>query len=127
MRRWLALAAVAACHASSPPPRAPAAPAGCKVAEAVCDPAVDDATALAVVGQRCAGCHADGGRAAHPLLTLDALRADRANVALRVAGCEMPPEGPPLPAGERNQLVGWAACLPGDFRPSAGTKPRADR
>jgi len=82
----------------------------------VCDPSVDDAAALAVVRRRCAGCHADGGPAAHPLLDPTALQRERGDVALRLSGCEMPPDATPLPAAERARLIGWAACAPAGTR-----------
>lgn len=78
----------------------------------MCDPAVPDDTALALVRRRCAGCHGDGGKAEHPLLDAAALREERNNVAFRLAGCEMPPDDTPLPAGERARLMGWGACAP---------------
>lgn len=121
----VAWAVLAACHGAAAP--VPPAPPGCKAREPVCDPAVPEAAALAIVGTRCAACHADGGRAAHPLIAAPGLRAERGNVALRVAGCEMPPEGPPLPDAERSRLIGWAACLPLDSAALAGTKSPADR
>lgn len=114
---------VAACH-GAPPATAPvAAAASCRVTTPVCAPAIDDATALALVRARCAGCHADGGAAAHPLLAPSALRAERANVAFRLAGCEMPPDATPLPAAERAQLIGWAACVPAAPAPETATNP----
>jgi hypothetical protein len=58
----------------------------------VCNPAVTDEAALAVVQHRCAGCHAEGGAASHPFLDAEALSRERANVALRLTGCEMPPD-----------------------------------
>jgi len=118
VRWWASLALVAACHGPAPvaPPTAVAA-ASCKVTTPACDPAVADADALAVVQQRCVGCHADGGRAGHPLITPVALQAARGNVALRLAGCEMPPDDTPLPPAERARLLGWAACAPAEIAP----------
>jgi hypothetical protein len=115
VRWWASLAILGACHggpaatASAP---GPADPSNCKVARPVCDPAVTDAVALAVVQHRCAGCHAEGGAASHPLLDAAALLPERANIALRLAGCEMPPDATPFPAVERARLIGWAACAP---------------
>lgn len=104
--RWLAsLAILAACHATPEPP----APS-CKVSTPACDPSVTDTEAVTLVERRCAGCHADGGKASHPLLAPELLRAERENVALRLAGCEMPPDNTPLPAAERARLIHWAAC-----------------
>jgi hypothetical protein len=102
-----------ACHGAAPAvgPRAtPGAASGCKVSAAVCDPAVTTEVAVALVRRRCAGCHAEGGEASHPLLEPEALVLERANVSLRLAGCEMPPDATPLPADERARLVGWGAC-----------------
>jgi hypothetical protein len=82
------------------------------VSEPVCDPSVGDDTALALVRQRCARCHAEGGKAEHPLLARDALLHARGDIALRLSGCEMPPDDTPLPADERRRLVGWGACAP---------------
>jgi len=79
----------------------------------VCDPAVTSATALAMVKQRCSGCHDEAGKAAHPLLDAEALEAARGEVALRLVGCEMPPDATPLPADERARLIGWGACVAG--------------
>lgn len=118
--RWsasvaLIVAAVAACH--GPPPATAGSPeraqaAGCKVStRPACDPKVTDDTALVLVRRRCLGCHADGGKADHPFLDLDALSAVRGDVALRLAGCEMPPDDTPLPADERARLMGWGACV----------------
>jgi hypothetical protein len=76
----------------------------------VCDPTVGDDTALILVRRRCAGCHDDGGQAEHPFLTAAALGAERENVGLRLAGCEMPPDDNVLPAAERARLIGWGAC-----------------
>ena len=107
----------AACH--GPPPASAGSPersgaADCKVSQAVCDPRVTDDTALALVRRRCAGCHAEGGKADHPFLDADALSATRGDVALRLAGCEMPPDDTYLPPEERRRLIGWGACvLPG--------------
>ena len=69
-----------------------------------------------VFAQRCAGCHADGGSASHPLLDPAALRLDRSDIALRLSGCEMPPDNTPLPAADRARLIGWGACAPPDGR-----------
>lgn len=77
----------------------------------VCDPRVADDTALALVRRRCVGCHAEGGKADHPFLDPAALSAVRGDVALRIAGCEMPPDATPLPADERVRLMGWGACV----------------
>jgi hypothetical protein len=109
-----AIAALGACH--GPPPAtagspAPSAAASCKASQPVCDPQVSDDTALALVRRRCAGCHAEGGKADHPFLDLDALAGERGDVALRLAGCEMPPDDTPLPAAERVRLIGWGACV----------------
>ena len=105
---------VLACHA---PPATTAgsaasasASASCKVSEPVCDPAVTDETALALVRRRCAGCHAEGGKAEHPLLEPSALFPERGDVAQRLSGCEMPPDSTPLPVEERRRLIGWGAC-----------------
>jgi hypothetical protein len=76
----------------------------------VCDPKITDEAALALALHRCAGCHAEGGAASHPFLNAPALLHERANIALRLAGCEMPPDTTPLPAGERARLIGWGAC-----------------
>jgi len=84
--------------------------ASCKISQPVCDPAVSDDTALALVRRRCAGCHAEGGKAEHPLLDARDLLHDRGDVALRLSGCEMPPDTTPLPLAERVRLIGWAAC-----------------
>ena len=120
MRWWAMLAILGACHAGSPAgaatpsPAAPAAAAtaaaGCKVSQPVCDPTVSDDMALAVVRHRCAGCHAEGGKAEHPLLEPSALFPERGDVALRLSGCEMPPDATPLPLEERRRLIGWGAC-----------------
>src|SRR5213078_3536541 len=86
------LALLGACHGAPPATTALArsAPAAtCKVSEPVCDPAVSDDTALALVRRRCAGCHAEGGKAQHPLLELSVLGKARSDVALRLSGCEM--------------------------------------
>jgi hypothetical protein len=80
------------------------------VSEPVCDPTVTTEAAVALVQRRCAGCHAEGGAASHPFLEPEALVIERANVSLRLAGCEMPPDATPLPADERTRLVGWGAC-----------------
>jgi hypothetical protein len=80
----------------------------------VCDPSVTDATALALVRRRCVGCHAEGGKAEHPLVDPAVLRDERGNLALRIAGCEMPPDDTPLPADERAHLIGWGACAPAE-------------
>lgn len=116
MRWWASLAILAACHGPAPAtPGAPARPAAssCKVSGPVCDPAVSDATAVALVRRRCAGCHAEGGPAERPLLDPAVLFGERGNLALRLAGCEMPPDDTPLPAGERARLIGWGACAAG--------------
>lgn len=78
----------------------------------MCDSTVADDTALALVRQRCAGCHADGGPASHPLFDPAALQLDRNDIALRLSGCEMPPDNTPLPAIDRARLIGWGACAP---------------
>lgn len=75
----------------------------------MCDPEITDEAALAIVQARCKGCHAEGGKADHMLLDLLSLVPDRGDVALRVAGCEMPPERP-LPPNERKRLMSWGAC-----------------
>jgi hypothetical protein len=115
VRWWASLAILGACHSSAPAtsgaPGHPAA-ASCKVSEPVCDPVVSDATALALVRRRCAGCHAEGGPAEHPLLDPAVLFGERGNLAFRLAGCEMPPDDTPLPADERTRLIGWGACVP---------------
>jgi hypothetical protein len=115
VRWWASVAILGACH-GGPAPQTSAAsrsdPASCKVSTPVCDPTVTDAVALGLVQHRCAGCHADGGAASHPLLDAAALLPDRANVSLRLAGCEMPPDTTPLPADERARLIGWGACAP---------------
>lgn len=103
-----------ACH--GPPPATAGSPersgaASCKVSQPVCDPRVTDDTALALVRRRCAGCHAEGGKADHPFLDGDALSATRGDVALRLAGCEMPPDDTFLPPDERGRLIGWGACV----------------
>ncbi len=103
-----------ACH--GPPPATAGSPertaaAGCKVSKPVCNPRVSDDTALALVRRRCAGCHAQGGKADHPFLDADALSATRGDVALRLAGCEMPPDDTFLPPAERGRLIGWGACV----------------
>jgi hypothetical protein len=103
-----------ACH--GPPPATAGSPAravaaSCKVSQPVCDPRVADDTALTLVRRRCAGCHAEGGKAEHPFLDADALSAIRGDVALRLAGCEMPPDDTFLPTDERVRLIGWAACV----------------
>lgn len=82
------------------------------MSQPVCDPTVSDDTALALVRRRCAACHAEGGKAEHPLLDAAALLHDRGNVALRLSGCEMPPDATPLPLDERVRLIGWGACAP---------------
>lgn len=116
MRWWVSLAILGACHTSAPARSGvlgrggPPPVASCKVSEPVCDPAVTDDTALALVRRRCAGCHAEGGKAEHPLLDAAALGKERGDVAFRLAGCEMPPDDTPLPADERARLIGWAAC-----------------
>ena len=108
----------AACH--GPPPATAGSPeraAGCKVSKPVCDPQVTDDTALALVRRRCAGCHAEGGKAEHPFLDADALSATRGDVALRLAGCEMPPDDTFLAPDERRGLIGWGACVLPDVPP----------
>lgn len=98
-------------------PGGPPTPASsCKVSNPVCDATVGDDTALALVRRRCAGCHDEGGEAAHPFLDAAALSKERANVALRLAGCEMPPDDTPLPADERARLMGWGACAPAETK-----------
>jgi hypothetical protein len=72
---------------------------------------VADAEAVAVVEHRCLGCHAEGGAAAHPFVDPAVVVRERGNIALRLAGCEMPPDATPLPAAERARLVGWGACV----------------
>lgn len=124
MRWWasLALALVGACHGPAPTANpvtagqsGPAAASSCKVvANPVCDPTVGDETALTLVRRRCAGCHDEGGEASHPFLTAEALSKERADVALRLAGCEMPPDDTPFPAEERTRLMGWGACAPAE-------------
>jgi hypothetical protein len=124
VRWWASLAIVGACHGPAPATSgAPARPAAasCKVADPVCDPTVTDDTALALVRRRCAGCHAEGGKAEHPLLDASALFGERGDVSLRLAGCEMPPDDTPLPADERTRLIGWGACA------AAGAAPAARR
>jgi hypothetical protein len=118
VRWWASLALLVACHGA---PGAPAVTAGatrsaasCKVSEPVCDSTVSDDTALALVQRRCAGCHAEGGKAQHPLLELSVLGKARGDVALRLSGCEMPPDSTPLPAAERARLIGWGACAPAE-------------
>lgn len=120
MRWWASLLAAAlaasACHgaapatAGSPTAIASPSPGSCKVSQPVCDPTVGDDTALTLVRRRCAGCHDEGGQAEHPFLTAGALGAERENVGLRLAGCEMPPDDNVLPAAERARLIGWGAC-----------------
>lgn len=110
------------------PSVAPGAPeASCKVSSPVCDPAVTDDAALALVRQRCAGCHDEGGAAAHPFLEAAALRRERTDVALRLAGCEMPPDATPLPATERARLIGWGACAQPETAELSGTRWPFDR
>jgi len=109
----LTLSAVA-CH--GPPPATAGSPersgaASCKVSRPVCDPRVGDDTALTLVRRRCAGCHAEGGKAEHPFLDAEALSGVRGDVALRLAGCEMPPDDTLLPGEERTRLIGWGACV----------------
>ena len=114
-----------ACHGPGPGPAAPGhaeQASSCKVGEPVCDPAVTDAVAFALVTQRCAGCHAEGGAAEHPFLSPAGLASERSNVSLRLSGCEMPPDATPLPADERARLIGWGACAPADLRESSGTR-----
>lgn len=113
MRWWASLAVLCACHGAVPAagPSSRLDPASsCKVSEPVCDPTVTTEVAVALVQHRCAGCHAEGGAASHPFLEPEALVLDRANVSLRLAGCEMPPDATPLPAAERARLIGWGAC-----------------
>jgi hypothetical protein len=115
VRWWASLAVIAACQAAPPagvgvPPRAQVAT--CKVSTAVCDPAVTDEAALAIVQARCQGCHAEGGKAEHMLLDLTSLLPERGDVGLRLSGCEMPPDNTPLPADERRRLMEWGACAP---------------
>jgi hypothetical protein len=110
----LTLVFAVACHGTPPasagsPERSGAA--SCKVSQPVCNPRVTDDTALALVRRRCAGCHAEGGKAEHPFLGADALSGVRGDVALRLAGCEMPPDDTPLPTDERARLIGWGACV----------------
>jgi mono/diheme cytochrome c family protein len=88
----------------------PESAASCKVSVPVCDPAITDDAALAVAQERCAGCHAEGGAASHPFLNAPALLHERGNIALRLAGCEMPPDATPLPADERARLIRWGGC-----------------
>lgn len=115
MRWWASLAILCACHGAGPA-AAPGAPhpvasaSSCKVSKAVCDPAITDEVALTLVQHRCAKCHDEGGAAAHPFLNAAALLHERANVSLRLAGCEMPPDETPLPTDERARLIGWGAC-----------------
>jgi hypothetical protein len=92
------------------------------VSNPVCDPSVTDEVALALVQRRCARCHAEGGAAAHPFLEPGALVRERTNVALRLAGCEMPPDATPLPPAERARLVGWGACTPQETAELSGTR-----
>jgi hypothetical protein len=111
-----ACVAVLACHAPAAPPAgagaaaASAAGGSCKVSEPVCDPTVTNEVAVALVQRRCAGCHAEGGKAEHPLLEPAALFPERGDVAQRLSGCEMPPDSTPLPVEERRRLIGWGAC-----------------
>jgi hypothetical protein len=113
---WASVAVLAGCHAAGTatavggPAATAAAAASCKVSEPVCDPMVSDEVALALVQRRCAGCHAEGGKAEHPLLEPSALFPERSDVAQRLSGCEMPPDSTPLPAEERRRLIGWGAC-----------------
>jgi hypothetical protein len=116
------LATMAACHGAVPatgPSTRPDPVSSCKVSSPVCDPTVSTEVAVAVVQHRCAGCHAEGGAASHPLLEPGALVLERGNVALRLAGCEMPPDATPLPADDRARLVGWGACAPETSAPAA--------
>jgi hypothetical protein len=104
-----------ACHGAGPAaspgsPRTAAPASSCKISNAVCDPTVTDEAALALVQHRCVKCHDEGGAAAHPFLNAAALLGERANVSLRLAGCEMPPDETPLPTEERARLIGWGAC-----------------
>ena len=78
----------------------------------MCDASVSDDIALTLVRRRCAGCHGEGGEAAHPFLDPVALGKERGNLALRLSGCEMPPDATPLPLEERRLLIGWGACTP---------------
>jgi hypothetical protein len=112
VRWWASLAILCACHGAVPsgPASRPEPGSSCKVSTPVCDPMVATETAVAMVQHRCAGCHAEGGAASHPLLEPEALVLERANVSLRLAGCEMPPDATPLPADERARLIGWGAC-----------------
>jgi hypothetical protein len=112
---WASVAVLAGCHpvgtaTAAGGPASTSAAASCKVSEPVCDPTVSDAVALALVQRRCAGCHAEGGKAEHPLLEPSALFPERSDVAQRLSGCEMPPDSTPLPAEERRRLIGWGAC-----------------
>ena len=113
MRWWASVAILGACHRAVPAaaPASRGAPAAsCKVSNPVCDPTVTTQAAVALVEHRCAGCHAEGGAAEHPFLAPEALVLERANISLRLAGCEMPPDATPLPADERARLIGWGAC-----------------
>ena len=112
-----------ACH--GPPPATAGSPersaaADCKVSKPVCDPQVTDDTALTLVRRRCVGCHAEGGKAEHPLLEPSALFPERGDVALRLSGCEMPPDATPLPLDERRRLIGWGACAAAAAAAGAG-------
>lgn len=117
MRWWgslaLAVTILGACHGAVPaagPTSRPDPASSCKVSSPVCDPTVTTEAAVALVQHRCAGCHAEGGAASHPFLEPEVLVLERANVSLRLAGCEMPPDATPLPAEERARLIGWGAC-----------------
>lgn len=116
-RGWLAAVAAGALVAcrGAPPATAGGPERGaagvCKISQPVCDASVSDETALVLVRRRCAGCHAEGGKADHPLLDAAALHAERGDIALRLAGCEMPPDDS-LPAAERARLIAWGACEP---------------
>lgn len=114
---WASVAVLAACHAAPPAANAGSAEtvvasSSCRVSVPVCDPTVSDEDALALVQRRCAGCHAEGGKAEHPLLEPSALFPERGDVALRLSGCEMPPDSTPLPPDERRRLIGWGGCAP---------------
>jgi len=113
VRWWASLVVFCACHGAVPaavPSTRPDPASSCKVSNPVCDPTVTTEVAVAVVQHRCAGCHAEGGAASHPFLAPEVLLLERANVSLRLAGCEMPPDATPLPPDERARLIGWGAC-----------------
>jgi hypothetical protein len=120
VRWWVSVAILSACHAPAAPAAAPSVDPAltCKVSDPVCDATMSDDAALAMVQRRCAGCHDEGGAAAHPFLQAPALLRERANVALRLAGCEMPPDATPLPSDERARLIGWGACAPAEIAPA---------